>query len=1588
MTQRKDWEAFLCRLKKDLMPSILISYQDVFDEFINDFFAITSIEEMESRKWSDLTAGTLNIWEKALKFKSESLSLDVFNPDDAMGFSSNHTLIQVIQQDSPFLVDSIRMKLNAKGISSYSILSGTIPLEEIGLQAMPLGVAVIEIDRMEDTEKMARLQTDLINVLGDVKQCVEAFYPIKQAIFRLADFFENRKNKNSEYYEIEAYLRWLLNDNFTFLGLEHFDVKYKQEQYLLQRTEKQSFGLLHEDSSHSSYQIFNDEFFSKGDTLSFSKSLAKSTVHRPAYPDFIIIKKSDSSGKIKSICRILGLYTSPVFNQSVSLIPILRKKCQTIIERSKLSIHSHPGKELKQILQTFPREELFQLNETELFNTAMGILQIQERNLTKVFFRHDTNGQFCSVLLYIPREVYSTALQMKIQSILHDSLKAIDSEFFTFFSESVLARIHFILRLKKQDLDSHDLKIIGEKIIEVSTSWDYRLKSELVKHMGEEKGLESYAMCRSGIPISYKEKYSPKVAQKDIATCLDLHNQDIQIHFFKRQEKDKILSIKVFHRNKPLPLADQIPVMDHLGFRVISEHPYTLTLNTEEKQNLIWLHDFELEYFVPSSQPLSEIAPKLEEAFLKSWHKEIDTDPFNRIILSTGLDCTQINVFRAYARYMKQLKFGLSQEFIARVLYTNSEITLTIWQLFVTRFDLHLDLNEDQRMARQQQLQQDLTEKLETVDSLSDDQVLRRYIDLIIATLRTNFYQHYPLDSPFISFKLASSTLIDIPKPAPVFEIFVYSTRFEGVHLRGGKVARGGLRWSDRHEDFRTEILGLVKAQQVKNAVIVPVGAKGGFVCKWNHMTDREAILEEGLFCYSQFIRGLLDLTDNFVKNKVIPPKNTITYDQDDYYLVVAADKGTATFSDTANKIAAEYQFWLGDAFASGGSIGYDHKKMGITAKGAWESAKRHFSALGLNLNKDMISVIGIGDMSGDVFGNGMLISENIQLVAAFNHLHIMIDPNPDVKTSYLERKRLFNLPRSNWSDYDKSLISQGGNVFSRNAKMILISPEMKARFHIQANKLKPSELLSAILKAPVDLLWNAGIGTYVKHSSESHEDVNDHANDGLRINGNQLQCRIVCEGGNLGFTQLGRVEYALNGGIINTDFIDNAGGVDCSDHEVNIKIFLNYLVSKKKITNTERTQLLEKMTQDVAALVLKNNYRQALAISLAVFKIAKEFDRYKQLIHDLEIKGKLDRDVEFFPDDETLNERITSEKMLTRPEISLLMSYSKTSLKEELLASKIVDDPYLISELLTEFPSLLIKKYPTELASHRLKREIIATQMANHTLNCMGMTFITEMKQFNHTSLSDIMKAYISIRDIYQFDSHWLAIEALDFQIDQTIQLTLFDDLRYTIKRLMRWMLQMNLAQDTIQDTVTYYQTGVHSLLANIDHIQSEELREQMTLQIEHYVNNQVPKDLAEKLARMNALTRILFIIQTANETKQPLHEVAAVYFAVSDLLSLDWLLRQISQMNTSGYWNIRAKENNRDDLFTCLTLFVRLFLKQRNPDISISQSIESWKNDNKERLARWTYSMSELKLEPKLQLPMLSVIGRELLESYENFK
>ncbi|MEH6473530.1 MAG: NAD-glutamate dehydrogenase domain-containing protein, partial [Halopseudomonas sp.] len=897
-----------------------------------------------------------------------------------------------------------------------------------------------------------------------------------------------------------------------------------------------------------------------------------------------------------------------------------------------------------------------------------------------------------------------------------------------------------------------------------------RQQASQVKTPQWEQSLGNSALAyRGAFPSAYRDHFSTATAQQDIELLDQLSGSDaISCGFSDSSDQTPgRLHFKLYTTQDSLVLSDVVPILENLGMKVVGEHPYAI--NRADGQSF-WIHDYTLAFHDqdydylqnPSSLALDAdgLHQLFQHAFINTWHNQADNDPFNKLVMKAGLGWREVAMLRAYARYFRQSRFGFSQPFIAESLTKHIAIT----RMLVAMFQIRFDPADQQDVTATQALEAAIREALEAIESLDEDKILSRYLELINATLRTNFYQQDRSGSlkAYFAFKLDPEAISDLPLPRPKYEVFIYSPRVEGVHLRAGKVARGGLRWSDRMEDYRTEVLGLVKAQQVKNSVIVPMGAKGCFIAKQLPVNgDREQIQAEGIACYQIYIRGLLDITDNLVDGSVVPPRGVVVHDSEDPYLVVAADKGTATFSDIANAIAEEYGFWLGDAFASGGSEGYDHKKMGITARGAWESVKRHFRERDLNTQTHSFTVVGIGDMAGDVFGNGMLLSESIQLVAAFNHQHIFIDPNPDCATSFAERKRLFELPRSSWSDYASELISQGGGVFSRRAKSITLTAEMKRRFAIDADRLAPDALINALLKAPVDMLWNGGIGTYVKASNEAHSDVGDKTNDNLRINGNELRCEVLGEGGNLGFTQLGRIEFGLQGGASNTDFIDNAGGVDCSDHEVNIKILLNEQVAQGSITLAQRNQLLRQMTDQVAQLVLKNNYRQVQALSIAESHARKSIDEYIHLIDSMEASGKLNRELEFLPSRQQLLERRELGDGLTRPELSVLIGYTKIELKQALINSWITDDPYLAREMDSAFPARLLEAFPDAVRNHRLRREITATQIANDLVNRMGITYVHHLRQATGADHAQIAAAYLIAREVYGIDARWNAIES-----------------------------------------------------------------------------------------------------------------------------------------------------------------------------------------------------------------------------------
>ncbi|HUH38838.1 MAG TPA: NAD-glutamate dehydrogenase, partial [Spongiibacteraceae bacterium] len=1198
--------------------------------------------ELRARGLPDLFGWLVGTWRFLQNFNAWQPKVRVFNPDyQRHGWHSGHTVVAILCREQPFTADSVRNELNSRGIDILTIqyiplrvardadhqlqtLLGADHSGELDVQREAL--LYLEIRRNTDADELYALQRSLDLLLSEVGLVVDDFMPMLARVKQARDDVA-AMTVNDAYYrqEVMDLLEWLVNGHFTFLGYEYLEVDYQGDAPQVHAPVAQKLGLLRlRDTlgvAELERELETDNTVSSADEhrhcVTFVQSSVRNRVHRHVYPDYVNIRIFDQQGRLASKHRFLGLYTSRAYNLNPTHIPLVRRKISAVMQRAAFDPQGQKSSELLRVLETYPRDDLFQATTDQLYVAAMGILDIQERRQVRLFVREDPRGRFVSCQVFIPRDKYNTELRQRVQTLLSDAFHATESEFTTFFSESILIRTHFIFRVQPSR-PAVDTAALEQELAQVTMNWHDHLRVHLLDECGEERGSELASLYQQAFPAGYMEDFDPRTAILDIQRSAELSDDNpLSLSLYRmNNDSPEQMRFRLLHLHQPLALSDVMPILENLGLRVEGERPHGIR---RRDGLVVWMHEFSVVYKLSGTLDIHQVGDVFEDAFARIWAGQAESDSFNRLILGTQLGWRPIAMLRAYAKYMKQTQFTFSTEFIADTLARQMDITRMIVELFELRLKPGLDVG---RERRQQAAEEVLQQALENVGSLSEDRVIRQYLALIQATLRSNYYQSDARGQlkTYFSFKLNPEAVPDMPLPRPLYEIFVYSPRVEGVHLRGGKVARGGLRWSDRYEDFRTEVLGLVKAQQVKNSVIVPTGAKGGFVCKsLDADAGRDVRQAEAIACYRIFIQGLLDITDNLVGGEVVPPRDVTRHDDDDPYLVVAADKGTATFSDFANEIAASYNFWLGDAFASGGSQGYDHKKMGITARGAWVSVQRHFRELGINIQTTPFTVIGIGDMAGDVFGNGMLRSAQIKLLAAFNHQHIFIDPTPDPETSFAERQRLFALPRSSWEDYDKALISSGGGVFSRSAKSISLSPEIRQHLAIDAERLTPAELIHALLQAPVDLLWNGGIGTYIKASTQSHADCGDKANDALRVNGNELRCKVLGEGGNLGATQLGRIEYALRGGRCNTDFVDNAGGVDCSDHEVNIKILLNAVMAAGDMTEKQRRVLLEAMTDDVAELVLANIYRQTQAISLAEREALMRLGEYRRLIQALE---------------------------------------------------------------------------------------------------------------------------------------------------------------------------------------------------------------------------------------------------------------------------------------------------------------------------------------------------------------------------------
>ncbi|MDR9865315.1 MULTISPECIES: NAD-glutamate dehydrogenase [Pseudomonas] len=1576
--------------------------------FAEQFFGIISLDELTQRRLSDLAGCTLSAWRLLERFDHAQPQVRVYNPDyERHGWQSTHTAVEVLHHDLPFLVDSVRTELNRRGYSIHTLQTTVLSVRRGSkgelLEILPKGstgegvlhesLMYLEIDRCANAAELNVLSKELEQVLGEVRVAVADFEPMKAKVQELLAKLDNSAFAvdTDEKNEIKSFLEWLVGNHFTFLGYEEFvvtdqadggHIEYDQNSFLgltkLLRT-----GLTYDDLRIEDYAV---SYLREPTLLSFAKAAHPSRVHRPAYPDYVSIREIDADGKVIKEHRFMGLYTSSVYGESVRVIPFIRRKVEEIEHRSGFQSKAHLGKELAQVLEVLPRDDLFQTPVDELFTTVMSIVQIQERNKIRVFLRKDPYGRFCYCLAYVPRDIYSTEVRQKIQQVLMERLKASDCEFWTFFSESVLARVQLILRVDPKNRLDIDTVLLEKEVVQACRSWQDDYAALTVESFGEAHGTNVLADFPKGFPAGYRERFAAHSAVVDMQHLLSLNEKNPLVMSFYQPlgqvSGQRELHCKLYHADTPLALSDVLPILENLGLRVLGEFPYRLR-HTNGRE--FWIHDFAFTAAEGLDLDIQQLNDTLQDAFVHIVRGEAENDAFNRLVLTAGLPWRDVALLRAYARYLKQIRLGFDLGYIASTLNNHTDIARELTRLFKTRFYLARKLGSDDLEDKQQRLEQAILTALDDVQVLNEDRILRRYLDLIKATLRTNFYQTDAngQNKSYFSFKFNPHAIPELPKPVPKFEIFVYSPRVEGVHLRFGNVARGGLRWSDREEDFRTEVLGLVKAQQVKNSVIVPVGAKGGFLPRRLPLGgSRDEIAAEGIACYRIFISGLLDITDNLKDGALVPPANVVRHDDDDPYLVVAADKGTATFSDIANGIAIDYGFWLGDAFASGGSAGYDHKKMGITAKGAWVGVQRHFRERGINVQEDSITVVGVGDMAGDVFGNGLLMSDKLQLVAAFNHMNIFIDPNPNPATSFVERQRMFDLPRSAWTDYDTSIMSEGGGIFSRSAKSIAISPQMKERFDIKADKLTPTELLNALLKAPVDLLWNGGIGTYVKASTESHADVGDKANDALRVNGNELRCKVVGEGGNLGMTQLGRVEFGLNGGGSNTDFIDNAGGVDCSDHEVNIKILLNEVVQAGDMTDKQRNQLLASMTDEVGGLVLGNNYKQTQALSLAARRAYERIAEYKRLMGDLEGRGKLDRAIEFLPTEEQINERVAAGHGLTRPELSVLISYSKIDLKEQLLGSLVPDDDYLTRDMETAFPPTLVSKFSEAMRRHRLKREIVSTQIANDLVNHMGITFVQRLKESTGMSPANVAGAYVIVRDIFHLPHWFRQIEALDYQVSADVQLELMDELMRLGRRATRWFLRARRNEQNAARDTAHFGPHLKELGLKLDELLSGEIRENWQARYQAYVEAGVPELLARMVAGTSHLYTLLPIIEASDVTGQNPAEVAKAYFAVGSALDITWYLQQISALPVENNWQALAREAFRDDVDWQQRAITISVLQQGDGTQDVEARLALWMEQHEGMISRWRAMLVEIRAASGTDYAMYAVANRELLD------
>ncbi len=1482
------------------------------------------------------------LWQTALdqKGKKPSVRIELAETKkDGPEFS----LIEIVGEDIPFLVDSTTNELHRLGIEVEAVVHPTIYIERDGktITAVHPPKHIQKVDPKSGDQRLSLIQfivktppvdldiksikANLNRILDDVYLAVADWQKMRKKLGEIIAEMPAGIPSPAEREESRRFLEWLDQDHFTFLGYRAYNYPKNGKDRItvvagsglgvITDPDIRVFGDLRDrDSNHPELKAF----VSDKAIISISKSSALSNVHRTVPMDTVSIKRYDNSGKVIGEHRFVGLFTSLAYSRNPRDIPLLRQKVDNILKRTGWSATGHKTKILVDVLVSFPRDELIQIGEDELFSIAMGIARIQEKIRTALFVRRDKLGRYYSCLIYTPRENFTSGLRQKFGETLEQKLRGKVRNYYTMLSDQPLARIHFIIDCEKTAPESVDIHAIEKELAEMARSWSDRLREAVLDKFGPIKGPPILRRYANAFLPKYQNTYGLRDALVDIEktdAILALAESDgILAHLYESGDSGVgECGVALYKQGTQLVLSDILPSLENMGFRVINETAMPVTPGLDGNIETVWSHDLSVQRADGQPIDVEKLRDKFNAALVGIRSGAFEDDGFNRLVVSNNMSAREVVIFRSYAKYLRQIGFTISQSSIEKCLAKHTGITRDLLKLFYANFDPKS--GGDAITAAK--LQADILIKLDQVTNVDEDRILRKFLNLISATLRTNFFQTGAdgKSKNYFSIKLSSRDIVDLPEPKPWCEIFVCSPRMEAIHLRGGKVARGGIRWSDRREDFRTEVLSLVKAQMVKNTVIVPVGSKGGFVLK-QPPEDKKALSMEVTECYKTMVRGMLDITDNRQNGKVIPPKDVVCRDADDPYLVVAADKGTAKFSDTANSVSAEYGFWLGDAFASGGSAGYDHKELAITARGGWVSVTRHFREIGIDIRKTPFSAIGVGDMAGDVFGNGMLQSDQMKLVAAFNHAHIFIDPNPDAAKSYKERKRLFENPQLTWADYDAKTISKGGGVFGRDKKKITLSAEARAAIGTEQSDFTPAELIQTILRAPVDLLWLGGIGTFVKSSHESNGEVGDRGNDALRINARDLRCKIVGEGANLGFTQLGRIEYALAGGRNNTDAIDNSGGVDCSDHEVNIKILLSRIEQDGRLTRKDRDKLLKQMSAEVCDLVLRDNYEQTMAISSMVAETDAMMDEYARHIRILERSVKLSRAIEFLPSEEEIAERAMSKRGLTRPELAVLLAYTKMGLYDGLLASNVPDDPALEADLIRYFPKALQDKYEKDIGKHALRREIIATSLVNYMVNRVGILFAHNIAEITGNEVAEVVRAYAAVRELFKLDDIWNDICALDYKTTPTVQVHMIQALNRFVERATIWFLRSRKSKQTLDQVLAIYQKPILQIQSNLRKILPGHDLKILDRKAKDYAAQNVPQALASQVVFIRMLGGIGDVINIAESTKKPPSDVAEIYFAIGERFGLDWMRRAASKISRSSAWQARAVSSLIDDL------------------------------------------------------------------------